>query len=120
MEIFEIAWLSFTLAYAVYALDPFEEPPPAHSKDSLIPIPANGEIIHVQPAFADVLSDLSKFVGEFELALKKAVPELTSTGGSLWTARIVRGKKPELEDALRSMDEYVTRSFSEMLKDVSV
>ena len=107
MEIFEIAWFSSAFAFAclVYTLEPFE--PPERPK-TLIPIKANGRDIDVPPAFVDVILDISKFATKFELALKKAVPELTSTGGSLWTARIVRGKKPELEKALRGMDECVT------------
>ena len=108
MEIFEIAWFSsaFAFAYLVYTLEPLE--PPGAPKSSLIPIKAKGRDIRVPPTFVDVMSDISKFATKFELALKKAVPELISTGGSLWTARIVRGEKPELEKALRGMDEYAT------------
>ena len=117
METFEIAWFSsaFAFAYLVYALEPFELPdqPPAPKArhHELIPVRANGRDIRVPPAFVDVMSDISKFATKFELALKKAVPELSSTGGSVWTARVVRGKRPELEEALRGMDEYV-RFFS--------
>ena len=109
MELFEIAWFSsaFAFAYLIVVLEPLE-PPQRLARDPLIPIKANGKEIRVPPAFVDVISDISKFATKFELALKKAVPELTSTGGSLWTARIVRGKKPELEKALRGMDEYAT------------
>jgi hypothetical protein len=105
MELFEIAWFSsaFAFAYLIVILEPFE--PPQRPRDPLIPIKANGKEIRVPPTFVDVISDISKFATKFELALKKAVPELTSTGGSLWTARIVRGKKPELEKALRGMAE---------------
>lgn len=115
MDAFEIAWFSsaFAFAYLVYALEPFE--PPQRSKDSLIPIKANGRDIHIPPAFVDVISDISKFATKFELALKKAVPGLKSSSGTLWTARIVRGKKPELEKALQGMDEYVS-FFPEMYK----
>ena len=111
MELFEIAWFSsaFAFAYLIVVLEPFE--PPQQPRNPSIPINANGKEIHVPPAFVDVISDISKFATKFELALKKAVPELTSTGGSLWTARIVRGKKPELEKALRGMDEYATSFF---------
>lgn len=119
MKIFEIAWFSsaFAFAYLVYACESFE--PPERSKAPLIPIKANGRDIRVPQAFVDVISDTSKFATRFELALKKAVPELTSTGGSLWTARIVRGKKPELEKALRGMDECVAL-FLDMLEGVEL
>ena len=114
METFEIAWFSsaFVFAYLVYALEPFE--PPERPKNALIPIKANGRDIHVPPALVDVISDISKFATKFELALKKAVPDLKSSSGSLWTARIIRGKKPELEQALRGMDGYV-QFLSEVL-----
>jgi hypothetical protein len=109
MDAFEIAWFSsafaFAFAYLVYVLEPFE--PPKGPKDSLIPIKANGRDIHVPPTFIDVISDISKFATKFELALKKAVPELKSSSGTLWTARIIRGKKPELEKALQGMDRYL-------------
>ena len=107
MDAFEIAWFSSAFAFAclVYVLEPFE--PPRSPKDSLIPIKANGRDIRVPPAFVDVISDISKFATRFELALKKAVPGLKSSSGTLWTARIVRGEKPELEKALQAMDEYV-------------
>ncbi|KAF9791949.1 hypothetical protein BJ322DRAFT_4576 [Thelephora terrestris] len=105
METFEIAWFSsaFVFAYLVYTLEPFE--PSERPKDYLIPIKANGRDIRVPPALVDVISDISKFATKFEIALKKAVPDLKSDSGSLWTARIVRGKKPELEAALRGMDD---------------
>jgi hypothetical protein len=113
MDAFEIAWFSsaFAFAYLVYVLEPFE--PPAGPKDTSIPIRANGKHIRVPPAFVDAISDISKFATKFELALKKAVPDLKSSSGTLWTARIVRGKKPELEKALRGMDECVV-FFAEM------
>ena len=119
MDAFEIAWFSsaFAFAYFVYASQPFE--PPARPKDSLIPIKANGRDICVPPMFVDVISDISKFATKFELALKKAVPELKSSSGTLWTARIVRGKKPELEKALQGMDRY-TPFFAEMLRGVDL
>ena len=106
MDAFEISWFSsaFVFAYLVYTLEPFE--PPEGPEDPLIPIKANGRVIHVPPAFVDVISDISKFATKFELALKKAVPGLKSSSGTLWTARIVRGKKPELEKALQGMDKY--------------
>jgi len=108
MDTFEIAWFSSALAFAcvVYALEPFELPP--HPKDPLIPIKANGRDIRVPPAFVDIISDISKFATRFEFALEKAVPGLKSDSGTLWTARIVRGEKPELEEALRVMDECVS------------
>lgn len=104
MELFEIAWLSSTITFILFvrALEPFE--PPAGPKRPLIPIKANGRDISVPPEFVDIVSDISKFVTKFEQALKKAVPELKSDSGTLWTARIVRGKKPELEKALQGMD----------------
>ena len=104
MDTFEVAWFSsaFAFAYLVYVLEPFE--PPRGPKDSLIPIRANGRDIRVPPAFVDITCDISKFATEFELALKKAVPGLKSSSGSLWTTRIVRGEKPELEKALRGVD----------------
>lgn len=104
MDASEIAWFSSAFAFAcfVYALEPSK--PPEGPKDSLIPINANGEVIHVPPAFIDAISDLSKFVTKFELALKKAVPGLKSSSGTLWTTRMVRDKKPELEKALQGMD----------------
>lgn len=105
METFEIAWSAFACVYLIYLCDPLESP--ERPKAPLVPIKANGRDICVPPAFVDAISDISKFGTEFELALKKAVPELTSTGGSLWTARIVREKKPELENALRGMDKCV-------------
>jgi hypothetical protein len=107
MDAFEVAWFSSAFAFAclVYVLEPFE--PPGAPKDTLIPIKANGRDIHVPPAFVDLISDISKFATRFELALKKAVPGLKSSSGTLWTARIVRGEKPELEKALRAMDECV-------------
>jgi len=107
MDAFEIAWFSsaFVFAYFVYAFEPFE--PPERPKGPLIPIRANGRNINVPPAFVDITSDISKFATKFELALKKAVPGLKSDSGTLWTARIVRGEKPELEKALQGMDEYV-------------
>lgn len=110
MDAFEIAWFSsaFAFAYLVYALEPFE--PPAGLQGSLIPIKANGRDIHVPPAFVDIISDISKFATKFELALKNAVPGLKSSSGTLWTARIVRGQKPELEKALQGMDKYVLLS----------
>jgi len=119
MEAFEIAWFSsaFAFAYLVYALEPFE--PPEGPKDSLIPIKANGRDIYVPPAFVDVISDISKFATKFELALKKAVPGLKSSSGTLWTARIVRGKNPELEKALHGMEKYVP-FFAEMLSGVDL
>ena len=114
METFEIAWFSsaFVFAYLVYALEPFE--PSERPSSALIPIKANGRDIRVPPALVDVISDISKFATKFELALKKAVPDLKSSSGSLWTARIIRGKKPELEQALRGMDGYV-QFLSEVL-----
>ncbi|KAF9644620.1 hypothetical protein BDM02DRAFT_3272284 [Thelephora ganbajun] len=114
MDAFEIAWFSsaFAFAYLVYALEPFE--PPERPKGSLIPIKANGRVIRVPPAFVDVISDLSKFATKFELALKKAVPGLKSSSGTLWTARIVRGKKPELGKALQGMDD-LRRGYSALL-----
>jgi len=113
MDPFEIAWFSsaFAFAYLVYAFEPFE--PTDGPKEPLIPIKANGKDIRVPPAFVDVISDISKFATNFELALKKAVPGLKSSSGTLWTARVVRGKKPELEKALQGMDRYVPL-FSEM------
>ena len=110
MDVFDVAWFSsaFAFAYLVYALEPFE--PPEGPKDTLVPIKANGKDINVPPAFVDIISDISRFATNFELALKKAVPGLKSSSGTLWTARIVRGKKPELEKALRGMDEYVLLS----------
>jgi len=115
MDAFDIAWFSsaFAFAYLVYAFEPFE--PPEGPKETLIPIKANGKDIHVPPAFVDVISDISKFATNFELALKKAVPGLKSSSGTLWTARVVRGKKPELEKALQGMDKYAL-FFSEMRK----
>ena len=107
MEPLGIAWFSsaFTAAYFVYALEPFE--PPAGPKDPLIPIKANGRDIRVPPEFVDIVSDISKFTTKFELALKKAVPDLKSDSGTLWTARIVRGRKPGLEKGLQGMNKYV-------------
>ena len=107
MDAFEIAWFSsaFAFAYLVYALEPFE--PPEGPRDSLIPIKANGRDICVPPALVDVMSDISKFATKFEFALKKAVPGLKSSSGTLWTARIVRDEKPELQKALQGMDRYV-------------
>lgn len=105
METFDIAWFSsaFVFAYLVYSFEPSE--PQERPAGSLIPIKANGRDIRVPPALVDAISDISKFATKFELALKKAVPDLKSSSGSLWTARIVRGKKPELEKALEGMDE---------------
>jgi hypothetical protein len=104
MDASEIAWFSSAFAFAcfVYSLEASE--PPGGPKESLIPINVNGKIIHVPPAFADAISDLPKFVTKFELALKKAVPGLKSSSGTLWTTRMVRDKKPELEKALQGMD----------------
>jgi len=118
MDAFEIAWFSsaFAFAYLVYAFEPFEPPEPPKDP-SLIPIKANGRDIHVPPGFVDVMSDISKFATKFELALKKAVPGLKSSSGTLWTARIVRGRKPELEKALQGMDKYVL-FFPEILSGV--
>jgi len=107
MDATGIAWLSsaFALAYLACAFEPFELP--ERPEEPLIPIKANGRDIYVPPAFVDVIFDISKFATRFEFALKKAVPELESSSGTLWTIRIVRGEKPELEKALRAMDEYV-------------
>ena len=58
------------------------------------------------------MSDIEEFATNFELALKKAVPNLMSTSGSVWTAWDVRGKKPGLDGALEGMNEYVA-VFSE-------
>ena len=102
MALFEIVWSAVAFAYLVHALEPFE--PPAGPKGPLIPIKANGRDIRVPPGFADIVSDISKFATKFEVALKKAVPELKSDSGTLWTARLVRGKKPGLEKALQGMD----------------
>ena len=104
MEPFEIVWFSsaFAAAYLVYALEPLAGP-----KNPLIPIKANGRDIRVPPEFVDIVSDISNFATKFELALKKAVPDLKSDSGTLWTARIVRGRKPGLEKALQGMDKYV-------------
>ena len=107
MDTFQIAWFSsaFAFAYLVCAFEPFE--PPDGPKGPLIPIKAKGKDIRVPPEFIDVISDISKFATKFEFALKKAVPGLKSSSGTLWTARIVRGEKPELEKALQGMDECV-------------
>lgn len=114
-DYFEINFLPCALLFGVlvYAFEPFDLPEHLEegSDDSLIPIKANGRDIRVPSALVDVTSDISKFATNFELALKKAVPELPSTGGSMWTVRIVRGKRPELEDALEGMDEYVACVF---------
>ena len=101
METFEIAWFSsaFIVAFLVYTLEPFEP--------RGIPIQANGRTIRVPDKFADNMSEISAFAAEFELALKKAVPDLKAASGSLWTARLIRGKRPEVEKALQGMDEYV-------------
>ena len=118
MDAFEIAWFSsaFVFAYWVYAYEPLEpsKRPKKRPEDSLIPIKAKGEDICVPPAFVDATCDLSEFATQFDLALKKAVPELKLSSGTLWTARIVRGKKPEVEKALRGMDEYVVFSSKGM------
>lgn len=118
MELFEIAWLSSAVAFAcaVYAFEPNSNSKPP---EDLIPVKANGRDIRVPPAFFEAMLDVSTFATKFELALKKAVPELTSTGGSLWTARIVRGKKPELEKAVRAMDEC-DAFFAEILQGVDL
>ena len=107
MDVVELGLFSsaFAFAYLVYAFEPFE--PSEGPKEPLIPIKANGKNICAPPAFVDVKSDISKFSTNFELALKKAIPELESSSGTLWTTRIVRSKKPELGKALQGMDECV-------------
>jgi len=107
MDNLDIAWFSFAFAFACLVLIVESSELPPRPKDPLIPIKANGRDIRVPPAFVDIISDISKFATRFELALKKAVPGLKSDSGTLWTARIVRGEKPELEKALRIMDRCV-------------
>ena len=108
MDTLDIAWFSSAIAVACLALILESSELPPRPKDPLIPIKANGRDICVPPAFVDIISDISKFATRFELALKKAVPGLKSDSGTLWTARIVRGEKPELEKALRIMDGCVS------------
>lgn len=104
---FEITWFSSlsTFAQLVYEFEPLK--PPAGPKDLLIPITANGRGVHLLPEFVDTISTISRFATKFELALKKPVTVLGSDSCTLWNPRTVRGKKPELYEALRGMAKHV-------------
>lgn len=73
----------------------------------LVSIRANGREICLPLGFINIISDTPKFATKFKPASKKAVPDLKSDNGTLWTACIIHNKKRELEKALQGMAKYV-------------